>query len=446
MSKSYLTPIDMNSLEIENFLVDNKSELPTALPGRLVYHDSSLKYGRTSGDATTWVTLLDSANHDVNAYKSWTETQTYLNANYYTKSEMTTYLSSKADASHSHTAAQISDWQSAWESTFSSSAKVTERLSAFLDGDVTDLCRQYEDHNQRLYLDVTKVSVPLSSVQTTGTSSTSGSYCWSTACNKLLYLVGGKYYATGGHDILGVVDGTKSRIAGDIVAFNATTNTPFEAWVYDGTEYHKLTCSNDISSLQESIDDHESRVADMESWKAETATTLEILTGASDTDGAINKWNEVTAFLEGFSDSEAESLKEQLDAKAGKGPLNMTATTSTPTLSGLTLSAKTLKTYRRLTINTDGNLASEAYKYVLDITVGTNTATVLQITNLPQLVTNSAILQGFYGEFTIQVFKVSTAGVYDEVMLDVSSQSAGIVLTWATAPQSGEQYRVIVVR
>ena len=53
MAKNFLTSIDMNALEIQNFLVHNVSTLPTAEPGRLVMHDNVLKFGYLKGSTKT---------------------------------------------------------------------------------------------------------------------------------------------------------------------------------------------------------------------------------------------------------------------------------------------------------------------------------------------------------------------------------------------------------
>ena len=290
MAKNFLIPIDMNSMEIMNFAVHNVSTLPTAVNGRLVYHDGVLKFGYTANSTTKWATLLDDARLNMADYKKWSETVSYLSTNFYDK----------------------------------------------------------------------------------------------TSVDNLL------------------------------------------------TGYVKNT--------------------DYSTWKTSVDNTLEILTGSTDSDGTINKWKELEAFLSGFTDSESASLKEQLDAKATKGPTSATsgfasAASYTPTLYGsMTTTSKSGKAYRRLTVDENGNLASEMYKFVIDFTVGSaNTATYTQMQSATFLGAfgTTAGTNGFQ-ELVVQVYKVVNNMCY-EIAIDVRQDQAGVVITWGTAPTDGT-YRVIVMR
>lgn len=308
----------MNSLEVMNFAVHNVSELPTAVNGRLVYHDGVLKFGYTANSTTQWATLLDSARFNMADYKKWNDTVSYLGTNYYDKTHVDT--------------------------------KVGERLL----------------------------------------TTTFNSY--------------------------------KSSTDSSISELNS--------W--------KTTATNQISAL--------------ETWKTSASATLEILTGSSDSNGTINKWKELEAFLAGFSDSESASLKEQLDAKATKGPKSSTsgfasATSYTPTLyGGMTTSSASAKAYRRLTVDANGDLTSELYKFVIDFTVGSaNTATYVQMQTATFLsaFSTTAGTNGFQ-ELMVQVYKVVNNMCY-EIAIDVRQDQAGVVITWGTAPTDGT-YRVIVMR
>ena len=308
----------MNSLEVMNFAVHNVSELPTAVNGRLVYHDGVLKFGYTANSTTQWTTLLDSARFSTSDYKTWSYISSHLNTNFYTKTEVDT--------------------------------KVGERLL----------------------------------------TSTFNSY--------------------------------KSSTDSSISTLNS--------W--------KSTASNQISAL--------------ETWKTSASATLEILTGSSDSNGTINKWKELEAFLAGFSDSESEALKTQLDAKVAKGPNSGTsgiasATTYTPTLGTMKLSSRSAKAYRRITVDANGDLTSEMYKFVIDFTVdSTNTATYVQMQAATFLnaFSTTAGMNGFQ-ELTVQTYKNNSDGSFSECLVDVRQDNAGVVLLFGTAPTSGT-YRVIVMR
>lgn len=191
--------------------------------------------------------------------------------------------------------------------------------------------------------------------------------------------------------------------------------------------------------------------ADYSTWKTSVDNTLEILTGSTDSNGTINKWKELEAFLSGFTDSESASLKEQLDAKAAKGPKSSTtgfasASSYTPTLGTMKLSSRSAKAYRRITVDANGDLTSEMYKFVIDFTVdSTNTATYVQMQAATFLnaFSTTAGTNGFQ-ELMVQVYKVVNNMCY-EIAIDVRQDQAGVVITWGTAPTDGT-YRVIVMR
>lgn len=186
---------------------------------------------------------------------------------------------------------------------------------------------------------------------------------------------------------------------------------------------------------------------DYSTWKTSVDNTLEILTGSTDSNGTINKWKELEAFLAGFTDSESASLKEQLDTKVAKGPKSTSSGfTYKPSLLWMTTSSTSGKLYRRLTVDANGDLTSEMYKFVIDFTVGSdnketsvgmNTATFLNSVG-------TAGTDGGFQELTVQVYKQNSSS-YNEVGIDVRQDAAGIVLTWGTAPTDGT-YRVIVMR
>ena len=122
------------------------------------------------------------------------------------------------------------------------------------------------------------------------------------------------------------------------------------------------------------------------------------------------------------------------------------ATTYTPTLGTMTVSSKSGKAYRRITVDANGDLSSEIYKCVVDFTVGSgNTATYIQMTSAAFLNAfgTTAGTNGFQ-EVVVQVYKQDSTS-YNEVGVDVRQDTAGIVLTWGTAPTSGT-YRVIVIK
>lgn len=420
MAKNFLTPIDMNSLEVMNFAVHNVSELPTAVNGRLVYHDGVLKFGYTANSTTQWTTLLDSARFSTSDYKTWSYISSYLNTNFYTKTNVDNLLTGYSLKGHTHVASNIEDWASAWDSSFDGSTAVDERF----------LSHKY-DNNVRVFNNPPTVELPLRSETLSSSSTTGGTIYFNLTTGHILYKVGTTYYAGSFPDETRE-NQVRSPKQGDMVLLSSGTYVCTESQ----NTFVKISANAD----------------DLSEWKSSVDNTLEILTGSTDSNGTINKWKELEAFLAGFSDSESEALKTQLDAKVAKGPNSGTsgfasATTYTPTLYGsMTTTSKSGKAYRRLTVDENGNLASEMYKFVIDFTVGSaNTATYTQMQSATFLGAfgTSAGTNGFQ-ELVVQVYKVSNGMCY-EIAIDVRQDQSGIVLTWGTAPTDGT-YRVIVMR
>lgn len=421
MAKNFLTPIDMNSLEVMNFAVHNVSELPTAVNGRLVYHDGVLKFGYTANSTTQWTTLLDSARFSTSDYKTWSYISSYLNTNFYTKTNVDNLLTGYSLKGHTHVASNIEDWSSAWDASFEGSTAVDERF----------LSHKY-DNNVRVFNNPPTVELPLSSETLSSSSTTGGTIYFNITTGHILYKVGTTYYAGSFPDETRE-NQVRSPKQGDMVLLSSGTYVCTESQ----NTFVKISANAGI---------------DLEAWKTEVDNTLEILTGSTDSNGTINKWKELEAFLSGFTDSESASLKEQLDAKVAKGPNSSTsgfasAATYTPTLHGsMTTTSKSGKAYRRITVDENGNLASEMYKFVIDFTVGSsNTATYTQMQSATFLnaFSTTAGTNGFQ-ELVVQVYKVVNNMCY-EIAIDVRQDQAGIVLTWGTAPKDGT-YRVIVMR
>lgn len=421
MAKNFLTPIDMNSLEVMNFAVHNVSELPTAVNGRLVYHDGVLKFGYTANSTTQWTTLLDSARFSTSDYKTWSDTSSYLNTNFYTKTNVDNLLTGYSLKGHTHIASNIEDWASAWDASFEGSTAVDARF----------LSHKY-DNNVRVFNNPPTVELPLSSETLSSSSTTGGTIYFNLTTGHILYKVGTKYYAGSFPDETRE-NQVRSPKQGDMVLLSSGTYVCTESQ----NTFVKISANAGT---------------DLEEWKSSVDNTLEILTGSTDSNGTINKWKELEAFLAGFSDSESEALKTQLDAKVAKGPNSGTsgfasATTYTPTLYGsMTTSSKSGKAYRRLTVDENGNLASEMYKFVIDFTVGSaNTATYVQMQAATFLnaFSTTAGTNGFQ-ELMVQVYKVVNNMCY-EIAIDVRQDQAGVVITWGTAPTDGT-YRVIVMR
>ena len=409
----------MNSLEVMNFAVHNVSELPTAVNGRLVYHDGVLKFGYTANSTTQWTTLLDSARFSTSDYKTWSYISSYLNTNFYTKTNVDNLLTGYSLKGHTHIASNIEDWSSAWDSSFEGSTAVDERF----------LSHKY-DNNVRVFNNPPTVELPLSSETLSSSSATGGTIYFNITTGHILYKVGTTYYAGSFPDETRD-NQVRSPKQGDMVLLSSGTYVCTESQ----NTFVKISANAD----------------DLSEWKSSVDNTLEILTGSSDSDGTINKWKELEAFLAGFSDSESEALKTQLDAKVAKGPKSSTtgfasASSYTPTLGTMTVSSSSAKAYRRLTVDANGDLTSEMYKFVIDFTVGSaNTATYVQMTKATFLsaFSTTAGTNGFQ-ELMVQVYKVVNNMCY-EIAIDVRQDQAGVVITWGTAPTDGT-YRVIVMR
>ena len=410
----------MNSLEVLNFAVHNVSELPTAVNGRLVYHDGVLKFGYTSNSTTQWTTLLDSARFSTSDYKTWSYTSSYLNTNFYTKTNVDNLLTGYSLKGHTHIASNIEDWASAWDASFEGSTAVDERF----------LSHKY-DNNVRVYNNPPTVELPLSSENLSSSSATGGTIYFNLTTGHILYKVGTTYYAGSFPDETRE-NQVRSPKQGDMVLLSSGTYVCTESQ----NTFVKISANAGT---------------DLELWKSSVDNTLEILTGSSDSDGTINKWKELEAFLAGFSDSESEALKTQLDAKVAKGPNSGTsgfasATTYTPTLGTMKLSSMSAKVYRRITVDANGDLTSEMYKFVIDFTVDSaNTATYVQMqaSTFLNAFSTTAGTNGFQ-ELMVQVYKVVNNMCY-EIAIDVRQDQAGVVITWGTAPTNGT-YRVIVMR
>ena len=421
MAKNFLTPIDMNSLEVLNFAVHNVSELPTAVNGRLVYHDGVLKFGYTSNSITQWTTLLDSARFSTSDYKTWSYISSYLNTNFYTKTNVDNLLTGYSLKGHTHIASNIEDWASAWDASFEGSTAVDERF----------LSHKY-DNNVRVFNNPPTVELPLSSENLSSSSATGGTIYFNLTTGHILYKVGSTYYAGSFPDETRE-NQVRSPKQGDMVLLSSGTYVCTES----PNTFVKISANAGT---------------DLESWKTEVDNTLEILTGSSDSDGTINKWKELEAFLSGFSDSESEALKTQLDAKVAKGPNSGTsgfasATTYTPTLGTMTLSSRSAKAYRRITVDANGDLTSEMYKFIIDFTVDSkNVATYIQMTSAAFLnaLSTTAGMNGFQ-ELVVQTYKYNSDGSFSECLVDVRQDNAGVVLLFGTAPTSGT-YRVIVMK
>ena len=420
MAKNFLTPIDMNSLEVMNFAVHNVSELPTAVNGRLVYHDGVLKFGYTANSITQWTTLLDSARFSTSDYKTWSYTSSYLNTNFYTKTNVDNLLTGYSLKGHTHIASNIEDWSNAWDSSFEGSTAVDERF----------LSHKY-DNNVRVFNNPPTVELPLSSENLSSSSATGGTIYFNITTGHILYKVGSTYYAGSFPDETRE-NQVRSPKQGDMVLLSSGTYVCTES----PNTFVKISANAD----------------DLSEWKSSVDNTLEILTGSSDSNGTINKWKELEAFLAGFSDSESDALKTQLDAKVAKGPNSGTsgiasATTYTPTLGTMTLSSRSAKAYRRITVDANGDLTSEIYKFVIDFTVDSkNVATYIQMTSAAFLnaLSTTAGMNGFQ-ELVVQTYKNNTEGSFSECLVDVRQDNAGVVLLFGTAPTSGT-YRVIVMK
>lgn len=501
MAKNFLTSIDMNALEIQNFLVHNVSTLPTAEPGRLVMHDNVLKFGYTSGGTKKWATILDTSTCNISEYWKEGDAKTYLASNYLQNSSIGNTVAAYV---HSHSTSDITNWAAAWKTQFDGNGGVTKTYleANYYTSESVDTAvnsAKYEA-TTRVFRNPTKVSGVTESLQST--TATEGTICFNTSTGHILYKVSSTYYL-GTFPDSEFFNAFRSVQKGDIVIFDDTDVMQFYVnvggWnfvkVHDKADFdelrtliekieggdsgiyakaedvytktqvdtkvgerlltttfntYKSSTDSSISTLNSWKATASNQISALETWKNSASATLEILTGSSDSNGTINKWKELEAFLSGFTDSESASLKEQLDAKVAKGPKSSTsgfasATTYTPTLGTMTTSSKSAKAYRRLTVDANGDLTSEIYKCVVDFTVGSsNKATYVQMTNTA--FSNAFDIAGTTGfqELIVQVYKQNSSS-YNEVGLDVRQDASGIVLTWGTAPTSGT-YRVIVTK
>lgn len=437
MAKNFLIPIDMNSMEIMNFAVHNVSTLPTAVNGRLVYQDGVLKFGYTANGTTQWATLLDDTRLNMADYKKWSETVSYLSTNYYDKTSVDNLLTGYSKTGHTQPSSTITDWAERWETSFGESSAVEERLARFANEKLV-----------RVYYSPQTVSLPLSQEAMNSTNTTGGTIYFNTQTGHILYKVGTTYY-NGTFPDEGRSSELRAPGEGDIVILESG-----DVYVsYGLNNFVKITSASEIEDLYDEIGNLETSVSqtyvkntDYSTWKTGVDNTLGILTGDSDTDGTINKWKELETFMNGFTDSESASLKEQLDAKVAKGPKSIAnAMTYTPTLGTMTTSSTSGKAYRRLTVDANGDLKTEYYKFVIDFTVGSaNTATYVKMTNTA--FSNAFDIAGTTGfkELIVQVYKVVNNICY-EIAIDVRQDNRGVVITWGTAPTDGT-YRVIVMR
>ena len=502
MAKNFLTSIDMNALEIQNFLVHNVSTLPTAEPGRLVMHDNVLKFGYLNGSTKTWATILDTSTCNISEYWKEGDAKTYLASNYLQNSAIGNTVAAYV---HSHSTSDITNWAAAWKTQFDGNGGVTKtylEANYYTSGSVdTAVNRAKYEASTRVFRNPTKVSGVTETLNST--TATGGTICFNTSTGHILYKVSNTYYL-GTFPDSEFFNAFRSVQKGDIVIYDETGVMQFYVNV-DGMNFVKVHDTADFDELRTLIEKIEggdsgiyakasdvytktevdtkvgerlltstfntyksstdgsistlnswkstasNQISALETWKTSASTTLEILTGSSDSNGTINKWKELEAFLSGFTDSESATLKTQLDAKVAKGPKSSTsgiasATTYTPTLGTMTVSSKSGKAYRRITVDANGDLSSEIYKFVIDFTVGSgNTSTYIQLTNNAFLSAfgTTAGTNGFQ-EVVVQVYKQDSTS-YNEVGVDVRQDTAGVVLTWGTAPTSGT-YRVIVIK
>lgn len=512
MARTFLTPIDMSSLQILNFCVHNlasSDSLPTAEPGRLVLHDNQLKYGYANASGVKqWATLLDSVNFNVGAYKTWAETSAYLTANYYNKTNVDNLLSGKANSTHSHTVSNITDWAAQWDSRFNTSSVVSTKFANYdTSSEVDAKILTTDTKHTRVYVNPTVVSIPLSQETTNSSTTSGGTICFNKTTGHILYKVGNTYYngsfpdaerlgemrgpmegdmvilepATVGessvtateiyvckksNNFVKVTDQAQiDAIWAEISALETSIGNTYakKTDVYTKTDIdtklngyttnsafnsYKTSTDGSISALNSWKTTADGKISALETWKTAAEKTLEILTGNSDSDGTINKWKEVEAFLAGFTDSEASSLKEQLDAKA-KAPspnLGANGTTYSPVIGSMATTSRTGKIYSRIVASSTGGFTLQATKYVIDFTIqSSNTSNLAQFTTTALLGVTSTGENNFQ-ELSVQVYKYdSTQNRYSSVVVDVHLDGAGVVLTWGAVPKSGT-YRVIFSR
>ena len=438
MAKNFLIPIDMNSMEIMNFAVHNVATLPTAVNGRIVYQDGVLKFGYTANSTTQWATLLDDARLNMADYKKWSETVSYLSTNYYDKTSVENLLTGYSKTGHTQPSNTITDWAERWETSFGESSAVEERLAQFESEKLV-----------RVYYNPQTVSFPLLHETMNSTNTTGGTICFNTQTGHILYKVGTTYY-NGNFPDEGRSSVLRTPDEGDIVILEDG-----DVYVsYGLNNFVKITSASELDNLYNEISNLETMVpqtyvknTDYSAWKTGVDNTLGILTGDSDTDGTINKWKELETFMNGFTDSESASLKEQLDAKVAKGPKSTSSgLTYKPSLLWMTTSSTSGKAYRRLTVDANGDLTSEMYKFVIDFTVGSDNKETSVGMNTAVFLNSvgTAGTDGGFQELTVQVYKQNSSS-YNKVGIDVRQDASGIVLTWGKAPTDGT-YRVIVMR
>ena len=396
-----------------------------------------------------------------------------------------------------HTASNISDWATKWESTFSASSAVQSKFSDYYTVEETDeLLATNEQHHVRVYLTPSTIALALSSEVSSSVGTTGGKIYFNTTTNHILYYVSTKYYSgtfpdpefdnqprqarPGDIVILTSTDGTENKIyvrkdsldfipvtdlkrIKDIEASIAAcyTKTAADAkFRLISASYTKTEVNTKLNSyaLTTKLADYvltttynsnktttDNKISALETWKSSTTETLKILTDDANADGTINKWKEVVAFLNSITDDSGTNLKGLLDKKAAIGPKSSTnGITFTPTFSGLTAKTSNARYFSRLSPDSSGNLTYQQYKWVFELTIGSNTATALTITGLTGLSTTTGTNTWPY--LTAHVYKQSSSGVFDLVDIDIQLQASKLVITWGKAPTSGEVYRIIITR
>lgn len=505
MARKFLTPIDLSSLELQNFLVHNVTTLPTPISGRLVIHDAVLKFAYTANSTTKFTTVVDTDRFDTTLanYRTWSATTSYLSSNYYDK---TTADNRFAPKSHTHSTAQISDWTSAWDARFNASSAVSTKFANYYTQEETDnLLKDNNLEHQRVFLNPKVTAMAASGETASSVAATGGTIYFNTTTGHILYYVNSKYYY-GAFPDPEFNGASRAPKQGDIVAITSSDGSENKFYVSTGgNAFTVITDLKRIKSIETSIaacytrsqadakfrlitDSYtktevntklnsyvtstalttkladyvlattynanktstDSKITALENWKAATAETIKILTDDANADGTINKWKELVAFLDSITDDSGTNLKGLLDKKAAIGPKSstngiLTGVAFSPTVSGITTSAvSNAKYFSRLAPDSSGNLTHQQYKWVFEITVGNNTATALNITALTGLSTTSGTNTWPY--LTVQVFKQSSSGVFDLVDIDIQLQSSKVVVTWGKAPASGEIYRFIITR
>lgn len=370
--------------------------------------------------------------------------------------------------------------------------------------DTDELLATNEQHHVRVYLNPSTIALALSSEVSSSVGTTGGKIYFNTTTNHILYYVSTKYYSgtfpdpefdnqprqarAGDIVILTSTDGTENKIyvrkdsldfipvtdlkrIKDIEASIAAcyTKTAADAKFrlisdsYTKTEVNtKLNSYVTSNALTTKLADYvltttynsnktttDNKISALETWKSSTTETLKILTDDANADGTINKWKEVVAFLNSITDDAGTNLKGLLDKKANRGPKSSinginTGITFTPTVSGLTATTSNARYFSRLSPDASGHLTYQQYKWVFELTIGSNTATALNITALTGLSTTTGTNTWPY--LTAHVYKQSSSGVFDLVDIDIQLQASKLVITWGKAPTSGEVYRIIITR